>query len=262
MEKEVKDLGLTTAGQARLSTLLRSVKDALAEAEHIVHQEAPEASGESVAKLRLWERKLLDLSLRNNLLNMRLGKNAVRFVHEDIAALEDELDAGKEFILEQKELKSICRAVRNNMEESGVNTLFLSLGTLVWNETEGGRKYEAPILLVPVSIVPLKKGAYAVRKRDEEVILNVTLIEFLKQQFSIKVEGVSPLPQDAHGIDVSLVLHKVRQAVCEQAEWEVREDSVLGIFSFSKFVMWNDIHSRSEDLEKNKIVKKRCLYQQ
>ena len=254
MEKEVKDLGLTTAGQARLSTLLRSVKDALAEAEHIVHQEAPEASGESVAKLRLWERKLLDLSLRNNLLNMRLGKNAVRFVHEDIAALEDELDAGKEFILEQKELKSICRAVRNNMEESGVNTLFLSLGTLVWNETEGGRKYEAPILLVPVSIVPLKKGAYAVRKRDEEVILNVTLIEFLKQQFSIKVEGVSPLPQDAHGIDVSLVLHKVRQAVCEQAEWEVREDSVLGIFSFSKFVMWNDIHTHGETVLRNPLI--------
>ena len=255
VEKEMDGLGLTAAGQARLSSLLRSVKEALAEAERLVLREAPEASGESLAKLRLWERKLLDLSLRNSLLNMRVGKNAVRFVHEDIATLEDELDTGKEFILEQKELKGICRAVRNNLEESGVNTLFLTLGTLVWNETEGGRRYEAPILLVPVSIVPLKKGAYAIRKRDEEVMLNVTLIEFLKQQFSIKVEGVNPLPQDAHGIDVSLVFHKVKQAVSEQAEWEVREDSVLGIFSFSKFVMWNDIHTHSEAVLGNPLIR-------
>ena len=33
------------------------------------------------------------------------------------------------------------------------------------------------------------------------------------------------------------------------------QGACIGIFSFNRFVMWNDIHSRSEDLEKNKIVK-------
>ena len=59
------------------------------------------------AKLRLWERKLLDLSLRNNLLNMRTGKNALPYTHPDIAQLEDELAEGKELLLEQKELKGL-----------------------------------------------------------------------------------------------------------------------------------------------------------
>lgn len=253
MENEAQSLGLTADGQARLTTLLRTVKDALAEAEQIVKQGAGEEQ-ETVAKLRLWERKLLDLSLRNNLLNMRMGKNAIRYEHDDIATLEDELDQGKEFILEQKELKGIYRAVRTNLEESGVNTLFLTFGTLNWNERAGGRKYAAPILLVPVDIVPVKKQGYAIRKRDEEVMLNITLMEMLKQKFEIDVEGVNPLPMDAHGIDVSLVLHLVREAVKEQMEWDVMEDSVLGIFSFSKFVMWNDIHNHCDVVLQNPIV--------
>ena len=246
--------GLSGMAEARLKSLLNNAKEALTNAEQLMAEEMGE-DRENATKLRLWERKLLDLSLRNNLLNMRMGKNAIPFETTDIATLEDELDMGKEFVLEQKELKGIYRAVRTNMEESGVNTLFLTLGTLHWNERQGGREYAAPILLVPVDIVPVKKQGYAIHKRDEDVMLNVTLMEFLKQQYDIEVEDVNPLPQDAHGIDVSLVLHLVRQAVKEQTEWEVREDSVLGIFSFAKFVMWNDIHSHSTSVMQNPIVR-------
>ena len=254
MEQKAQSLGLAPSEQVRLEALLRSAKEALAEAEKMIPQDETDGQQETATKLRLWERKLLDLSLRNNLLNMKLGKNAIRYEHDDVATLEDELDQGKEFILEQKELKGIYRAVRTNLEESGVNTLFLTLGTLQWNERAGGRQYAAPVLLVPVEIVPMKKGAYAIRERDEEVMLNITLMEMLKQQFDIDVEGVNPLPKDAHGIDVSLVLHLVREAVKEQTEWEVVEDSVLGIFSFSKFVMWNDIHSHDAAVMENPII--------
>jgi hypothetical protein len=85
-------------------------------------------------------------------------------------------------------------------------------------------------------------------------MLNITLMEMLKQQFEIDVEGINPLPNDAHGIDVSLVLHLVREAVKEQTEWEVVEDSVLGIFSFSKFVMWNDIHSHGAAVMESPVI--------
>lgn len=254
MEQEAQSLVLAPNEQVRLVALLRSAKEALTEAEKMIPQEDGDGQQEAAAKLQLWERKLLDLSLRNNLLNMKLGKNAIRYEHDDIATLEDELDQGKEFVLEQKELKGIYRAVRTNLEESGVNTLFLTFGTLHWNERSGGRKYAAPILLVPVEIVPIKKQGYAIRKRDEEVMLNITLMEMLKQQFEIEVEGVNPLPRDAHGIDVSLVLHLVREAVKEQKEWEVIEDSVLGIFSFSKFVMWNDIHIHGAAVMESPVI--------
>ena len=205
------------------------------------------------AKQQIWERKLLDLTLRNNLLNMKLGKNAVPLDTVDISAFEDELDQGKEFVLDIKELKGIYRTMRTNLEETGANTLFLTLGTLSW--CEGSKTYSAPILLMPVEMVTMKGGQYAVRKRDEDVVLNITLIEFLKQNYDISIEGINPLPQDAHGIDVSLVLHVVREAISNHSDWSVEEDSVLGIFSFTKFVMWNDIHTHAMQMGSNPIVR-------
>ena len=209
----------------------------------------------NTAKLHLWERKLLDLTLRNNLLNMRMGKNCMPYAHPDIAQLEDELAEGKELLLEQKDLKGLYRAVRTNMEETGANTLFLTLGTLKWQERAGAKEYLAPILLIPIEMVQVKKDCYAIHRRDEETMLNITLLEFLQQQYDIKVTGLQPLPQDAQGIDVSLVLHTLREAVKEHPTWEVLEESVIGIFSFTKFVMWNDIHTHSTAMMGSDIVR-------
>jgi len=139
MEQEAQSLVLAPSEQVRLVALLQSAKEALTEAEKMILREDGDGQQETAAKLQLWERKLLDLSLRNNLLNMKLGKNAIRYEHDDIATLEDELDQGKEFVLDQKELKCVYRAVRTNLEESGVNTLFLTFGTLHWNERSGGQ---------------------------------------------------------------------------------------------------------------------------
>jgi len=79
---------------------------------------------------------------------------------------------------------------------------------------------------MPVEMVSMGKGQYSVRKRDEDVMLNITLIEFLKQNFDIDVIGINPLPQDTHGIDVSLVLHLVREAVKEQEGYNMNSTKI------------------------------------
>ena len=50
-----------------------------------------------LTRLQIWERKLLDFSLRNNLLNMRIGKKVVPFVSFNLEELEDLLQAKKDF---------------------------------------------------------------------------------------------------------------------------------------------------------------------
>jgi hypothetical protein len=49
---------------------------------------------ESLDRLERWKRKLLDLSLRNKLLNFKAGKNAVSLLCHDAGALEDKLASG------------------------------------------------------------------------------------------------------------------------------------------------------------------------
>ena len=69
------------------------------------------------------------------------------------------------------------------------------------------------------------------------------------------INGLDPLPMDEHGIDTRRVFTIIRKVIMNQKKWDVLESAYLGIFSFTQFVMWNDIRNRADDLQRNKIVK-------
>ena len=255
-----------------------------------------------VTKQLLWERKLLDLSLRNNLLNIRFTKNTLQIIATDLGFFEDLLAQGDEFRvlpkpsdgdnlrcdfglyrfettdpvvdlvnveITQKRLRSylneldlgktlqhLYRSSRLSIEENGANTLYLALGLLKWFETPSSeRPRYAPILLLPVEII--RKSAakgFVIRSREEETMMNITLIEMLRQNFGIPVPGLDPLPLDDNGVDVRLIFSIVRNSIKNQSRWDVEEQAVLGVFSFNKFIMWNDIHHNADKLKQNKVV--------
>lgn len=256
-----------------------------------------------VSKKQLWERKLLDLTLRNNLLSLRITKSTVQVISTQLHKLEDSLALGNEFQLlpkptdwdnplrnagvyqsinladpvadlinhefTQKRLRSylsenelnaslthLYRSSRLSLEENGANTLYISLGMLRWFETaESERARYAPILLMPVEIIrkSAQKG-YVIRSREEETMMNITLLEMLRQDFGISIGGLDTLPKDENGVDLKMVFNTIRQGIMTKPRWDVEEQVFLGTFSFSKFIMWNDIHRNSEKLSQNKIV--------
>ncbi|MFI3228124.1 MAG: DUF4011 domain-containing protein, partial [Clostridia bacterium] len=256
-----------------------------------------------ITKQKVWERKLLDFSLRNTLLNFRVTKNAFQILTSDLSELEDKLSDGKEFrIMEtpmefapslrdvkmyesetdkdliqniaqeefksfrirtfldeatlDKNLKNLYRNARTSMEENGTNTLFLAFGFLKWYESDVSEKARfAPIVLLPVDIVRNRKNkGYVIRSRQEEAQINITLLEYLKQDYNVEIGGLDPLPQDEHGINIPLIFHIIRQAIMGKKRWTIDNMAFVGLFSFGQFVMWNDIHNRSKELEQNKIV--------
>ena len=256
-----------------------------------------------LTKQAVWERKLLDLSLRNSLVNFRPGALNVQLMTADLARLEDEIARGVSFKilpmpkeqtftasdsrifelennadriaaiseaefkndrlrsyctdteLEQK-LKKLHRSAKSSLEENGANTLYLALGFLKWYETDKSEKARyAPLVLVPVDLVRnLREKAYSLRLRDEESMMNVTLLELLRQDHGIVINGVDPLPADESGADIPLVFNTVRKAIMARPRWDVEEVAFIGQFSFSRFIMWNDLRARSEELKENKVV--------
>lgn len=256
-----------------------------------------------VTKQLLWERKLLDLSLRNNLLNTRITKNTLQLISSDLDKFEDALADGSEFCLMPKPtdwenplydfgiyhsivssdpvielirseisqkrlrtylteteldrvLKHLYRSSRLSIEENGANTLYLALGLLKWYETSySERPRYAPILLLPVEMI--RKSAakgYIIRSREEDTILNITLLEMLRQNFGINIPVADPLPRDESGVNVRLIYSIFRNSIKDQQKWDVEEQAILGIFSFNKFIMWNDIHNNADKLIENKLV--------
>ncbi|MCU0375772.1 MAG: DUF4011 domain-containing protein, partial [Chitinophagaceae bacterium] len=256
-----------------------------------------------VGRRQIWERKLLDLTLRNSLLNMRVTQQSLQLLTANLSVLEDKLSAGDEFNLlprpadwdgevrssglyeamhtnnpllqlaerelMQNRLRSylpeagfyenllaIYRKAKLAMEENGANTLFLALGILRWYETaESQRPRFAPIILVPVEMVRRgnQKG-FVIRSREEEAQINITLLEMLRQDFGISVSGLEKLPGDEQGVDVQQILYIIRQLVMPLPRWDVEEQALIGHFSFSKFVMWRDIHAHADLLARNPVV--------
>lgn len=288
---DLSHLGSTAAADNAPKTLTETVN-------------VEEADGSlPLSKKAQWERKLLDLGLRNPLINMRLSRTVVPILSTSLEELEDALADGSEFMIMPKpdewkpqgekidfenvgmlgeaaelirsefsnkrlrsvhteeeltkHIKQLYRTSKTAMEENGANTLYLALGLLRWFETDKSPKPRyAPIVLLPVEIV--RKSAlkgYVIRLKDDEAQMNITMLEKMKQDFGITVSGLDPLPLDEHGIDMRTVFAVLRKAVMGQSRWDVLESAYLGIFSFSQFVMWNDIRNRSDDLSKNKIVK-------
>lgn len=155
-----------------------------------------------------------------------------------------------------KNIKTLYRGAKTSMEENGANTLFLACGFLKWYEKDRKEPCYAPILLIPVELVKKFGIKYTMRRRDEDVQFNVTVSEKLRQDFKIEFDSFSKdLPTDEHGVDVNAVFAKVKEAVSSLKGWDIIESCVLGLFSFSQFVMWNDMHSHRDSIAKNKIVK-------
>ena len=249
-----------------------------------------------------WERKLLDLGLRNALINLRLSRTTVPLLSASVDALEDALSDGTDFSVQprpadwksdagdgfeemaaaadavplldsefknhrlrstlseaelQKNIKELYRAAKVSLEESGANTLYLALGLLRWYESPRSAKPRyAPLILIPVEMVRRSAAAgYVIRLRDDEPQMNITLLEKLQMDFGITAGGLDPMPLDEHGVDTRAVFTAVRRAVMQQKNWDVLETACLGIFSFSQFVMWNDLRERSDELARSKIVR-------
>lgn len=257
----------------------------------------------NLSRVQIWERKLLDFSLRNTLLNFRVTKNTLQLMTADLAELEDRLSDNVDFrIMEvpsewsvslrdakmyeienerdlieniatqefksnrirtflppeelDKNLKNLYRGAKLSIEENGSNTLFLALGFLRWFESDISEKARyAPIVLMPVDIIKSSRNkGYIIRSRQEESQINITLIEYLRQIFGLKIPNLDPLPLDEHGTNLPLVFNTIRNAVMDKKRWNIENLAFLGLFSFGQFVMWNDLHNRSEELKSNKVV--------
>ncbi len=281
---------------------LTAIPEALSETIQV--DEIQPAERKSTGKLAQWERKLLDLSLRNTLINLRWTQNVIPILTQNLSDLEDALSSGAEYGIlprpsewavpeterrnlesfsdlgiyanliqtefQNKRLRSffsegelagaivnIYRSSRTSLEENGANTLYLAVGFLRWYETTASEKPRyAPLVLLPVEII--RKSAlkgYVIRLRDEDPQMNITLLQMLFQDFGIQIQGIDPLPQDAQGVDLRTLFTVMRKAIMDQPRWDVIPAAFLGIFSFSQFVMWNDLRNRADTLQKNKIVR-------
>lgn len=144
----------------------------------------------------------------------------------------------------QRRLKSLARRSKTAVEETGSDNLYLTLGTLEWQD--GGRAGAAPLFLVPVKLVGGRGVVPFSVEIDEsrERVPNYCLIEKLKVSYGLDIPELEFPEEDESGIDITAALGAIRTAILRARNTvglQVEEDAYLALLQFSTLDMWQDL---------------------
>jgi hypothetical protein len=142
----------------------------------------------------------------------------------------------------ERRCKKLLQESRTAIEETGSNLLHIAIGFLEWYESDDSlEKTRAPLILLPVKIekTRLNKKSncyiYAISYTGEDIETNLSLAEKLKIDFEMILPelGECKTPEE--------YLEAVADMVSYRKRWRVAREMVLGLFSFSKLLMYRDL---------------------
>ncbi|UCH56590.1 MAG: DUF4011 domain-containing protein, partial [Candidatus Bathyarchaeota archaeon] len=239
-------------------------------------------------KVQDWKNKLIDLSRRNRLVNFRPTRSStVEFERPGIDAVferlvvqdryweiwsppdEDELQGAwrrasrrprkTQLVPSQVDSRQLERILRNlarrstsEYRERGVRILYMTFGMVDWRETGINMPLKSPVVLTPVELTrKSSRDPYRIRVPavEEEAILNPALR--LKLQYDHQIE-LPPLP-DFEEHRISDYLREVEEALTEMG-WSVEPTVQMGLFSFYKLVMYQDLTDNLERIVEHPTI--------
>ena len=158
--------------------------------------------------------------------------------HED-----DELQT----LLLSKKLSSSLARIKSRdttmSEEKGLNTLYLSLGFLRWNDpasSDRSNSFKSPLILIPIRLDQQRKLTgieYSVSLREEPII-NPVLKHKLLNEFGAELLE----PQEAiNELDVERYFSDMLAGEPADMGWRIERQVVVGVYPFQGIELYNDL---------------------
>jgi len=244
-------------------------------------------------QVRDWQKSLLDLSLRNPLIN-RTSRHAVELrVPPALIGEFEDLVNDKEYIalaagrhrpaelsdedLQQEQaravsllkertvevelaptervqrLQALATSARTGVEETGANNLYLAIGALAW-ESDGSRLH-SPLILIPVNLERTGDDFRLILDETGASTPNYSFLDRFARDTGIELTELRTPRLDEHGIDLRATLDGVRDRL-RRAGWDdvVTPTVHLGLFRFSTYRMWKDLEDHWRTIAANPLV--------
>lgn len=246
-------------------------------------------------KIKTWEDQLLDLGKRNKMISFRESKRATLKIlkpgfeelYQQIVVNEKELTFQKAIdrdsdvrvysillLLDKlscpmevnigdiraegslpeikKTLKHLRSKARLSIDEQGTNILYLVFGFIEWREkgSHGDSYIKSPLILVPVTLaLPSLNAQYTLKRHEDEVVVNPTLAYLFERDYGII------LPEfDSDKDSLDSFMQKM-EALVDERGWRIVKESSMGLVSFLKISMYNDLIRNEEQLKSNPIIR-------
>lgn len=181
--------------------------------------------------------------------------DAVRHVDKFIQTLLKPEEMGRK-------LSGLNSYIRTDIEESGVNTLYVAFGFLQWYESKNSDKpCLSPLLLLQLVIEKKQsKGGYVyfIKAANEEPEINLSISERLRLDFGIDLpEFTEESSPEDYLAEVSAHIKDAK--VPKKEKWCIRRFITIGRFHFARLVMYHDLNENKwpgdTDVSTNEIVK-------
>ena len=242
------------------------------------------------SKDKSWQRRLLDLSLRNNLLNFRYRRDCLHVISSDLSAFCERLALKDKFKLSPqggaiKEAAYFGGATLKSMEEliaiemksgqlrcySSAESLNDIAGTLIRksraSEEETGsktlylafgflkwkQKHEKDFKFAPLALLPV----------DVRKVKNAGITLSVGDRYEVNTTLLEFLKQefgiDIRGLDGKELSPKeiiaiFRAKTANMKGWAVYEDIYLSQFTFARYAMWADVKKNISEYKKNPLI--------
>ena len=225
----------------------------------------------------VWIKKLIDLSRRNNLLFYKdLQTGTLDLSGAPTEAIHSLLQSGQEGsggvplnkILPgahqqasaAARLKEIASRAQMNVEERGLDTLFLGLGMATWQPEDDGRPTEAPILLMPLVATSVGRESRAwTLKRNGDVRLNDVLLHALQVQHGVTLEAEALLTEilgddEGEDFDLAPLFDRLRSAAERVPSFAISTRYIVSNFHFQKLAIVNDLKEHGDQLAAHDVI--------
>ncbi|MDY6090556.1 MAG: DUF4011 domain-containing protein [Bdellovibrionota bacterium] len=149
-----------------------------------------------------------------------------------------------------KKLRELKRKVDSLINEKGINTCYLVLGFLEWEDKD--KKMYAPLYVIPIELKKDNGGNYYIKQREDDTIENITLQEKLKFEKDIM------LPQICEDDMPESYFEKCKKIFENHKGFLVKRYASITYIDFSNQVIYKDIDFKNwqNELKDNKIVSK------
>ncbi len=218
-----------------------------------------------------WIRRLIDLSRRNNLLYFRdLKVGTLDLIGYDAITME-ELLGGRSTTLRRMlptvtdetrtsaRIQEIRRRALANLEEKGLDTLFIALGMATWHPLDEGSPPQAAVLMLPISIEAKGHDAMSFTiRRSGDIQVNLVLLHVLEAELNCKVSPECLL-EDIDETEVSIELiqrayGKLASAASSVKGFKIELRAVMGNFSYQKMAMVQDLRQHGDEMAASNII--------
>lgn len=134
---------------------------------------------------------------------------------------------------------NLWQRAKSFVEETGVGVTYLAFGFVHWTETEyAGHTYSAPLLLAPVRIERESAAApYMICPTGDDIVVNPTFSYKMKAEYGFGLPDYEEDPLDVY-------IQKTA-ALVARLKWTVSSECKLGIFSFLKINMYQDLKTHA-----------------